>query len=573
MISVLGIDVASANWASNGSAALAFEPAATRFARLTVPAIRWPGERLTPEAMASAIDTFVRQMGISAVALDGPQGWRDPNTPVGMPGVGRRCEYSCRTQAKTGVRPQTYPSNQRAWIEFSIDLFDSLLGRPNVRLASPEVCASTPRDGYIVLECFPTSIWRAAGLVPLPGKSAVPDLMRHALELFTAFRIPRTQVQSHDDLQAVAAALAAAGICGGPVVAASHGVPAITVATDGGEVRAEGLIWQARPLAAPSAVEDSELALASQAPVTRADDARVRVTQAVIDQVARAGRSQAQIALRGFPGGTSRERSHVLLASRDAVYPLVVADSHAAWAKHQTGDASEGFDRLFARLSDSPNEWLSVAWTRTSGPRHATPREHLASQGAPYPDSAARTVSITVEIVGGSMRELNAGALPELGDCIGELVVPAWAVKKEQDFERLTALGERLLFEAGTPLLCRVSGRHVPKDMLERCRMEPVPDSTSPGAFVEIVLEEPLTLCTRGTKRGTLRQASCIVPALSDLRATSLNEAYRRISERFEPKRRSVGGNVFRSVYYFDAGLDQWRPIGELRGDLIFLPR
>jgi len=58
-----------------------------------------------------------------------------------------------------------------------------------------------------------------------------------------------------------------------------------------------------------------------------------------------------------------------------------------------------------------------------------------------------------------------------------------------------------------------------------------------------------------------------------EVRLDSLNEAYRRISETFEPRRRSVGGNVFRSCYYFNAERDQWRPIGELRGDMIFEPR
>ena len=32
----------------------------------------------------------------------------------------------------------------------------------------------------------------------------------------------------------------------------------------------------------------------------------------------------------------------------------------------------------------------------------------------------------------------------------------------------------------------------------------------------------------------------------------SLNEAYRRLSEVFEPTRRSAGGNVFLNVYHFD---------------------
>ena len=182
-------------------------------------------------------------------------------------------------------------------------------------------------------------------------------------------------------------------------------------------------------------------------------------------------------------------------------------------------------------------------------------------------------MSIPVRIRGGTITEFDAQALPELGDCVGDLIVPAFALKNSRDRERLTRRGETVLLEPGTPLLCRVSGRQVPKALLPRCRMERVPDSLVPGAFVEVLLEDPLCLKTNGTKRATLKGARCVVPALGDLKADSLNEAYRRISDQFEPKRRSVGGNVFRTVYYFEPALDEWRPIGELRGDLMFLPR
>ena len=90
---------------------------------------------------------------------------------------------------------------------------------------------------------------------------------------------------------------------------------------------------------------------------------------------------------------------------------------------------------------------------------------------------------------------------------------------------------------------------------------------------MEVLLTEPLYLRFRGTKKATLDPAQCVVPALGGLTADSLNEAYRRISEVFEPGRRSAGGNVFRSCYYFDPERDKWRPIGELRGDFIFVAR
>src|SRR5438132_6673686 len=127
---VLGIDLASAKWSSVGSASIEFADEA--FIRVVAGAIAWPEVPLTPDALADAIDGFARREGVCAVALDGPQGWRDPATAEGTRGVGRRCEYECRTQGKTGAYPRTFPGTQRKWIEFSIGVFASLLAKPGV---------------------------------------------------------------------------------------------------------------------------------------------------------------------------------------------------------------------------------------------------------------------------------------------------------------------------------------------------------------------------------------------------------------------------------------------------------
>ena len=147
MIKVLGVDVASSKWIANGSALLAFESGAAHFSALKVPALVWPAdvaEMLSAVGLADTIDRFAHQEGIAAVALDGPQGWRDPETQAGTPGVGRRCEYECHTPAKTGVYPETYPGNQRPWVEFCTEVFASLLQRPGVRLASPNASGEIP---------------------------------------------------------------------------------------------------------------------------------------------------------------------------------------------------------------------------------------------------------------------------------------------------------------------------------------------------------------------------------------------------------------------------------------------
>jgi hypothetical protein len=241
---VLGIDVASRSWTANGSALIEYDAAG--FRRVVPGAVAWPSGLLTPARLADAIDDFARTHAVDAAALDGPQGWRSPDTPAGTPGVGRRCEYECRTQGKTGVYPVTYPRNQRPWIEFSIQLFDALLARPDVVLADPETTIGAGA-AYAVLECFPTSTWRTSGLKPLPGKGKRPALPPFSRALATAYGLPAFVAQSHDDLQAVVAALAAVAVTGGPALPIRRGVAATTATAASDRRRFEGFIWDAKP--------------------------------------------------------------------------------------------------------------------------------------------------------------------------------------------------------------------------------------------------------------------------------------------------------------------------------------
>jgi len=245
---VLGIDLASTKWSSVGSATIGFDDEANSFTRVVAGAIVWPAAPLTPDALADATDAFARREGVCAVALDGPQGWRDPATTEGAPGVGRRCEHACRTQGKTGAYPRTFPSTQRKWIEFCVEVFANLLARPGVELADP-AAAPSALTNYVVLECFPTSAWRSSGLVPLPAKGRRPELATWLRALTAAYRLPPTMVSSHDDLQAVVAALTAAAAAGGPAVVDTNGVRAtVLVGADGSQHRIEGYIWDVKPL-------------------------------------------------------------------------------------------------------------------------------------------------------------------------------------------------------------------------------------------------------------------------------------------------------------------------------------
>lgn len=361
---VLGIDVGSRSWGDNGSALIEYND--TRFLKVDPGAISWPTGNLTPASLAGVIDNYARNHDVEAVAIDGPQGWRDPETPAGTPGVGRRSEYECRTQGKAGVYPVTYPRNQLRWFDFSVQLFDALLARRDVVLAQPgAVVGEGP--GYAVLECFPTSIWRTSGLQPLPGKRRHPNLTTYKDALAAVYGLPGFVTKSHDDLQAVVAALAAVAVVGGPAVSVRRGIPATMIGPASGPRRVEGFIWDAKPKAviAPS----PPLASTTASPVltTVPSQVVVYVTSAVLEHVNRTGDpNQAQIAIKGVPGATAVGRRLIRLEVEGEEYQLILGDSHAIWPSHQTDETREAFEQLFANLADRPGE--EVAATNIENP-------------------------------------------------------------------------------------------------------------------------------------------------------------------------------------------------------------
>ena len=73
----LGIDLASSSWAAVGSATLAFDDDRDEFVDVVAGAIHWPQAPLNAHALADAIDRFARREDIRAIAMDGPQGWRE----------------------------------------------------------------------------------------------------------------------------------------------------------------------------------------------------------------------------------------------------------------------------------------------------------------------------------------------------------------------------------------------------------------------------------------------------------------------------------------------------------------
>lgn len=252
---VLGVDLACRSWDDTGTALVEFTH--DGWAKCRVGVLQWPDRQVSPVEMASLIDAYARENGVSAVCLDGPQGWRRPGIgPSTRPGVGRLAEYEVRAQGKVGEYGNTYPRNQAPWITFCITVYDQLLACPGVLLANdPDATRFTPpHGGYILAEVYPTSTWRASGLTPLPGKqrTTLGRMLDAERWLATRYGMPTGFVQcraNHDHLQAVVAALPGVGLLGGPVVPEPNGEKAdnIQASLNVPAHRVEGLIWDARP--------------------------------------------------------------------------------------------------------------------------------------------------------------------------------------------------------------------------------------------------------------------------------------------------------------------------------------
>ena len=178
-------------------------------------------------------------------------------------------------------------------------------------------------------------------------------------------------------------------------------------------------------------------------------------------------------------------------------------------------------------------------------------------------DKEAKTIRVPVKVVGGRLTYFYGGDLPKLKEgIVGDLVIPAFGVEAKEVRQKLLAVRNVPLLPASTVLLVRISDQSIPKILKSHICREML-DGAKDTPCVDIVLQEPLAMLWRGSKPGSLRPASCEIPALRRLQAGSVNQAYRFVSEAFEPHRRSHSGNVFQEVFVQRG--HAWHPLNELR--------
>ena len=180
-------------------------------------------------------------------------------------------------------------------------------------------------------------------------------------------------------------------------------------------------------------------------------------------------------------------------------------------------------------------------------------------------------VRIPVRVHGNRLEYFYGGAFPEvLEGAIGDLVLDKESLKNPKDVKRLNEKRQVPILHKGAVLrvLLKPSpfSRERVKKLIERSKDMPQTGGWTYGA--DVVLNEVLFIEFRGSKQARLTDVKCHVVALNR-EAQSLNHAYTMLSAFFEKERRSHTGNVFQLVTFYDQGRKLWRPLSDLRDQLM----
>jgi hypothetical protein len=168
---------------------------------------------LQSRVFAHVVSDFCHKEGIRILLVDGPQAWKDPDSELLHC---RACERELATPAKTGTVGSVKPKTWVRFVSFSIGVFESLVTECGAQLAeSHQIIA--PKSGFLALESFPTSAWRALKLKPLPGKTKSKpfDIADRVASLRQYYKLELSSEPSHDELQALVSALAGPAILNG----------------------------------------------------------------------------------------------------------------------------------------------------------------------------------------------------------------------------------------------------------------------------------------------------------------------------------------------------------------------
>jgi hypothetical protein len=198
-VNILSVDLAHTSYANLGIILLEEDRDVFSVRRL-YPGDLGLGGPPSPGFLATQLAAACQSLSAPILLLDGPQGWKHPENGLAH---SRICERKLNTPGKTGLPGSAKPANYLPFMAFSIEVF-AVLVAAGFELWTDHVAP------LLVVESFPLSAWRQLGLAPLPAKSKAraEDLARATEDLLRLFPLKLHGKLSHDELQALVAALA-----------------------------------------------------------------------------------------------------------------------------------------------------------------------------------------------------------------------------------------------------------------------------------------------------------------------------------------------------------------------------
>lgn len=150
-----------------------------------------------PGSLASALDRYCQDHSVTVLLLDGPQGWRHPESPIEHM---RLCERVFNTPGKTGAPGHAKPATYLTYIQFSIDLFEELRLAHGWSLLTGVWPSAAGRR--LVVETYPSAAWSLLGLERVPTRAKRAQIDRAAAEFARVTGLTLPGKLSHDELQA-----------------------------------------------------------------------------------------------------------------------------------------------------------------------------------------------------------------------------------------------------------------------------------------------------------------------------------------------------------------------------------
>jgi hypothetical protein len=152
---------------------------------------------------------------------------------------------------------------------------------------------------------------------------------------------------------------------------------------------------------------------------------------------------------------------------------------------------------------------------------------------------------------GGKLLPLYGGEMPAFVEgAVADIVVETVAFADAADISRFNIEEQIPIVTSGSRLLAvmrRRPGTASSRHAVAVGKADPLLPERSD--LIPFTLEQDLVLHFRGTKHAELEDCDCRLDTLAGKTVKSVNEAYMRLSEHYEPHRRSHAGNVFDTVY------------------------